>query len=99
MADPLRDIEKGTESSTTVGATSHTHAIHGHQIHTGRRLRHFLHPSGHKVHVASSPDEAEKMKRHLSVSEPEGFDLVIHGSADHVSLLFFGSDTQFMKCL
>ncbi|KAF2395482.1 hypothetical protein EJ06DRAFT_305084 [Trichodelitschia bisporula] len=74
MADS--DLEKGDHP--------HSHHIHGHAIHTGRRLRHFLHPSGRKVHVASTPDKAERLKRHLSVTEPDGFDLAIHGSPDHV---------------
>ncbi|KAF2397929.1 hypothetical protein EJ06DRAFT_532914 [Trichodelitschia bisporula] len=78
------DLEKGDQQG---GHAPHSHHIHGHAIHTGRRLRHFLHPNGRKVHVASTPDEAERLKRHLSVTEPDGFDLVIHGSEDHINAL------------
>ncbi|KAF2491628.1 hypothetical protein BU16DRAFT_574646 [Lophium mytilinum] len=70
-------------------AVSHQHQHqHPHLHHTGRRLRHFLRPDGRKVHIAGSPDEAEKLKRTLSVSEKEGtFDLVIHGTDEHIEAL------------
>jgi hypothetical protein len=40
------------------------------------------------VHIAASPDDVEKLKTTLSVSEKEGtFDLVVHGTVEHVEAL------------
>ena len=55
--------------------------------HSGRRLRQFLHPDGRTIHVATSPEEAETLKRQLSQQQKEdGFDLIIHGSPEHVRI-------------
>jgi hypothetical protein len=81
------DVEKGNYNSETTLAIHGVHGVHG---HAGRRLRHFFRPDGRKVHIAATPEEVEKLKRKLSVSDPtlmgdKGFDVVIHGSLDHVS--------------
>ncbi|EOA88521.1 uncharacterized protein SETTUDRAFT_160398 [Exserohilum turcica Et28A] len=56
--------------------------------HTGKRLRQFLRSDGRKVHIASSPDEANSMRRKLSTAnEKEGFELVVHGSPEHIEAL------------
>ncbi|KAF2471400.1 uncharacterized protein BDR25DRAFT_285984 [Lindgomyces ingoldianus] len=66
--------------------SAHPHHLHLH--HTGKRLRHFFRPDGRKVHIAGSPDEAEKLRKTLSAVEKEGeFDLVIHGSPEHIEAL------------
>ena len=75
-------------TSTTISAQhdphQHHHAHIGH--HTGKKLKHFMRPDGRKVHIARSPDEANHMRRKLSnANEKEDFDLVIHGSPEHVS--------------
>jgi hypothetical protein len=90
MADvphtPVAGID--TPASNTAAAQHEPHQHHhphlGH--HTGKRLRHFLRPDGRKVHIASSPDEANHLRRKLSTAnEKEDFDLVIHGSPEHAS--------------
>ena len=82
------------DGATTGSATPATHEHH-HFHHTGKRLRHFFHPNGKKVHVCGSPDEAEQLRRTLSTTEKEDeFDLVIHGSPEHVRSFFF-PDTLF----
>lgn len=61
---------------------------HHHLHHTGRRLRHFLKPDGRKVHIAGSPDEANVLRKTLSSHEKDDdFDLVIHGSPEHLEAL------------
>lgn len=71
----------GIGNTTPGPGDQHHHHLH----HTGKRLRHFLRPDGRKVHIAGSPDEAEYLRRTLSLSEKDGdFDLVIHGSPEHV---------------
>lgn len=62
---------------------------HHHHHHTGRRLRQFLHPDGKKIHVAGSPEEAERLKKTLSETEEKcPFELVLHGSDEHVGVPF-----------
>jgi hypothetical protein len=106
MADHSHDhdLEKGTYDQSQTTVTSH--AVHGVHGHTGKRLRHFFRPDGRKVHIAHSPDEVEKLKRRLSVADPaevgceNGFDVVIHGSLDHVSTsLFFSGQRPFWDVL
>jgi hypothetical protein len=72
-------------SDTPASTTHHHHPHLPHLHHTGKRLRHFLRPDGRKVHVAGSPDEADLLRKTLSSTEKPGeFDLVIHGSPEHV---------------
>lgn len=76
-------------SDTPAGATTTPHSGHGHHHlhgHSGRRLRNLIRPDGRKVHIAHSPEEANKLRQTLSrTNEKEDFDLVIHGSPEHVS--------------
>ena len=51
--------------------------------HNGHRIRQFIRADGRKVHVALSPGEAEKMRRKMAVVDDD-FDLVVHGSDEHV---------------
>ena len=69
---------------------------HGHDApHRGVNFAHefnragqFFRPNGKKIHVASSPGEVEPLRRKLSTVEREdAFDIVIHGSAEHVGHL------------
>ncbi|KAF2432248.1 hypothetical protein EJ08DRAFT_609485 [Tothia fuscella] len=89
-ASGLNTPENKTQniSSITIQAVGSTTPPQHHH-HSGKRLRHFLRPNGKKVHIAHSPDEVERLKRSLSVSDPagEGFDVVIHGSLDHIEAL------------
>ena len=76
----------GTTGSATPADTTGTTSHHHHHLHhSGKRLRQFLRPDGGKVHIVGSPDEAEQLRQTLSRTEKEGdFDLVIHGSPEHV---------------
>ena len=58
--------------------------------HLPGRLRHYLHPSGRKVHIARTPDEATALRKTLSQDhQDDSFDLVIQGSPEHVRRLPF----------
>lgn len=90
-AEPKNE-EMNTESSSQVDASRaptqsdpahHHHIFHQHH-QTGKRVKQFFRPDGRKVHIASTPEEEQRMHRHLSVSEPKEFDLFIHGSPEHV---------------
>ena len=49
------------------------------------KIRHFLHPDGHRVHVAASPEEAIKLRHKLSRLHQENeFDVYISGSPEHI---------------
>jgi hypothetical protein len=72
----------GTATTTPQHAHHHPH-LHG---HSGKRLRHFFSPEGRRIQVAHSPDEANNIrKQSIAVNEKDDFDLVIHGSPEHVS--------------
>ena len=82
---------KVDEKAEENGQTTHSpHAGHQHPHlghHTGKRLRQFIRPDGRRIHIAATPEDHERMRRTLSTSEPDdGFDLYIHGSAEHVRL-------------
>jgi hypothetical protein len=85
MSDTPQTLLGGSHtpaSATTEHVHHHPH-LHG---HSGKRLRHFFSPEGRKIHVAPSPDEANNLrKQSLAVNEKDDFDLVIHGSPEHVS--------------
>ncbi|XP_014561966.1 hypothetical protein COCVIDRAFT_85608 [Bipolaris victoriae FI3] len=95
MADtPHTLVDGGTTPADTTSSTAHGFHHHHHHHHphlghhTGKRLRQFLRPDGRKVHIASSPDEANVMRRKLSTAnEKNDFDLVIHGSPEHIEAL------------
>ena len=77
-SDPEKD---GFESS--VGVSSYSHEIFN-------RVRHIVRPDGRKVHVAGSPADVEPLKRKISTVMPneDEWDIVIHGSGEHVSRCF-----------
>lgn len=53
--------------------------------HHGKFLRRLLRANGRRVHIASSPEEHDRLRRTLSTIEPDGeFDVYIHGSDEHV---------------
>ncbi|KAF2733993.1 hypothetical protein EJ04DRAFT_467326 [Polyplosphaeria fusca] len=86
MADTPQTLD-GTTGAATPASNQGGHH-HPHLHHTGKRLRHILHPSGKKIHVAGSPDEAENIRRRLSAIEKEGdFDVVINGDPEHIEAL------------
>jgi hypothetical protein len=92
--DALDIAEKGVsgeDSSATLTSTYQPHNDHHHHssgyiLHAGQKIRHFLHPSGRKIHIAQHPEQEQSLRRHLSVIHPESeYDIVIHGSDQHVS--------------
>ena len=79
MASSSPDLEKGGASADYLHHLNLPHDL-------GRRVRQFLRPDGTRVHVAQTPEDETKLRRHLSVSETnENFDVYIHGSPEHVS--------------
>src|ERR1700759_2571938 len=86
---------KDHENGASEKSSRHHHHHHHHGHHHGVNLAHefnragqFFRPNGRKIHVASSPAEVDPLRRKLSTVEPQqDFDIVIHGSADHVSFL------------
>lgn len=81
----------GIDTPGSTNATTHAHGVGQHHHlhvhgHTGKRIRQLLRPDGRKVHIAQSPEEATTLRRTLTeTNEKEDFDLVIHGSPEHVS--------------
>lgn len=84
------DLEKaGAVTFDTAHLGSPTPSSAHHLPHTGhhyasrarQRLHHFLHPdSGKRIHVAASPEEAAKLRRHLAAQhEAHEFDVYISG--------------------
>lgn len=94
---PTIDLEKNTGLATTsslpagddinVGQPHHHHHHHLPNLHARSRLRHFLHPSGKRIHIADSPHEAANLHRHLfdSSSSAEPFEICISGSPEHLA--------------
>ena len=83
---PTFDLEKsgGLASSSLADKDASHH--HHHHLNARARLRHFLHPSGTRVHIADSPVEADDLHRQLS-NQPteEPFSIYISGSPEHIS--------------
>ena len=86
------DTEKAGGLSTSLPINSNTTSRHHHHhLNARARLRHFLHPSGTRVHIADSPVEADQLQRqlsnnnHQSPSAPEPFSVYISGSPEHLS--------------
>jgi hypothetical protein len=93
--DAMNRAEKGVQSESTEVPDSsltltppHHHGAHhsgGFMLHAGHKIKHFLHPDGRKIHICQHPEQEQSLRRHLSVINPETtFDVVIHGSPDHV---------------
>lgn len=67
-----------------------THALStsGSKQHRAKRLRSFALPDGKEVHIALSPEEAQNLRQRLeTIRKDEPFDLVIHGSPEHLEAL------------
>ncbi|KAL9085524.1 MAG: hypothetical protein Q9165_007569 [Trypethelium subeluteriae] len=76
------------ETASTLAPSQHHGVSFGHHHHSGKRIRHFLHPDGKKVHVAASPSDIDILRKTVSAIEKEGdFELVVHGSVEHVEAL------------
>ncbi|KAH7392845.1 bacterial low temperature requirement A protein-domain-containing protein [Pyrenochaeta sp. MPI-SDFR-AT-0127] len=87
MSDTPQTLIGGNDTPASVKGASPGHHHH-HLHHTGKRLKQFLRSDGRKVHIASSPDEANHLRKTLSsAQEKDDFDLVIHGSPEHIEAL------------
>jgi hypothetical protein len=66
----------------------HLHGTVAYSHEVFNRARQIIRPNGRRVHVANSPADVEPLKRKLSTVLPnkDEFDIVIHGSGEHVSL-------------
>ena len=77
-------------SSTPKGdsgfSTPSPHASH-HAHHHAHRLMQFVRPDGRKVHIAHTPEHHVQLQKQLTEDNPdEDFDVIIHGTPEHVSL-------------
>lgn len=79
MSDPESDIEKADTIQVSASPTPRSHKHH-------LRGRHFLSHEGRHIHVGSSPQEIETLKKQLSNTE-DPFDLYLHGSPEHLDAL------------
>jgi hypothetical protein len=68
--------------------------------HEFGRVRKILRPDGKKLHIAQSPEEVEKLKRTLSSISPldQDWEVVIHGSLEHVSRVTFIAHIHWVSC-
>jgi hypothetical protein len=83
---PTVDPEKGGGLASTNPVDKDSSHGHHHHLNARARLRHFLHPSGTRVHIADSPVEADHLHRQLSNQpEQEPFSIYISGSPEHIS--------------
>lgn len=61
---------------------------HHYAARTKERVRHFLHPDGRRIHVASSPEEVTKLQKQLSNVHKDGeFDIYLSGTPEHLEAL------------
>ena len=83
---PTTDLEKSGGLASSFPADKDVSHHHHHHLNARARLRHFLHPSGTRVHIADSPVEADNLHRQLS-NQPteEPFSIYISGSPEHIS--------------
>ena len=69
-------------NSTPSGHSSHPHHL---GARARDRIRHFLHPDGKRIHVASSPEEAIRLRTQLSnFHSQDEFDVYISGTPEHL---------------
>lgn len=58
-----------------------------HHNHVSQRIRQIFRPDGRKVHIATSPEDIERLKRVLSGTGDVAYELVLHGSPEHIDAL------------
>lgn len=84
------DLNRMGSASPSLQAKTEAETHHRglrHAAHAREVIRQFLHPDGRRIHVASSPEHAVKLKRRLEqVAAPpdERFDVYISGSSEHL---------------
>ncbi|KAF2721882.1 hypothetical protein K431DRAFT_65128 [Polychaeton citri CBS 116435] len=98
MVEKAPDPEKQAGLTFTEPSEDHSsHHIwghgagpHHHRSRARERMRHFLHPDGRSIHVASSPEEAASLRTRLeqeSHHEDRPFDVHISGTTEHLQAL------------
>lgn len=88
MASKPVDAVEATNSEKEAGLNfaEDTHAPgHHYGARAREKIRHFLHPDGKRIHVASSPEEALQFRKKLlrQLGEDE-FDIFISGTPEHL---------------
>ncbi|KAK5126641.1 hypothetical protein LTR85_009575 [Meristemomyces frigidus] len=82
------DAEKtgGLSFAATHGHGGHAaHQPNPHVAKAKEKIRHFLHPDGKRIHVASSPEEAIHLRHKLSqLHKEEEFDVYVSGTPEHL---------------
>lgn len=77
--DPEKGLEDGPPKKTRQSSVNFL-------THEFSRPGEIIRPGGKKTHIAGSPAEIDGLRRKLSTVEPvEDFDIVVHGSVEHVS--------------
>jgi hypothetical protein len=73
-------------SSEIARPTPHHHHLpdEGH----ARRLKHFVHPNGRRIHIASTPEEQARLLKELTHEDPNvNFDVLIQGTPEAHSVI------------
>jgi hypothetical protein len=85
LGEPLRTMVEQDAGKSKEGADVPHEGFFAHEF---GRVRKILRPDGKKLHIAQTPEEVEKLKRRLSRISPmdQDWEVVIHGSLEHVSL-------------
>ena len=81
-SDPEKEVGLSVDSYTDDSDR------HPHLKHARERLHHFLHPSGKRIHIVASPQDAANLRRKLERAQnTENFDVYVTGSAEHLEAL------------
>ena len=85
---PTHEDPEKTAGLSFTNTSLHPSGHHSHLKAARERLRHFLHPSGKRIHVADSPQEAINLRRQLEqLHRGDEFDIYISGSPEHLEAL------------
>nr|XP_023908611.1 uncharacterized protein LOC112020285 [Quercus suber]POF15565.1 hypothetical protein CFP56_48759 [Quercus suber] len=61
---------------------------HHYSAKARERIRHFLHPDGRRIHVATSPEESLRLRKQLEqLHKQDEFDVFLSGTAEHLEAL------------
>ena len=93
MATTPTDLEKqiifadtGASTPTKKQRPGHPPRHFGHEAQ--KRIRHFLHPDGKRIHVAHSPEEALHLRSKLArLHQDDEFDVYISGTPEHLDAI------------
>nr|POE77793.1 hypothetical protein CFP56_09436 [Quercus suber] len=75
-------------NESPVHTSTTTHHPHPHSAKARERIRNFLHPDGRRIHVATSPEESNRLRKQLEQLNDQGdFDVFLSGTAEHLEAL------------